>query len=680
MHKSTDQAVLTKAELRELLDARQDLVSRVAAGGAEVPTTSMHWKREATNLQWLVRQMSWPAPWVEAEPRAATEPRWDRALARLGKAKAKARAATGDAAPEEAVAGGAEAEGGEAGADRDGGEEERAEEAGGAAASQLANDDAELVRDFEALGAGERAGAAAAGAEEEEGAEGSAPWAAPEELWRRAPPGRPLPDAFGYGRIPAFWFTLNLPYNHLREIHRFRRAATQLAERREQPRPLEDADDAAVGSADPRSRQDLEARCQWVLDNPDLVATMHALRVELNVRYVMSDVVPADPQRPFQYWLRFEFGKGGNPHAHGLCYVPGNPESDLVVRDAAALERMLRERERQRLGPQDRDLRTWAEAQRQVAEFYDPYVSERHPCKDVAGAPLWPFTEPLYTGELRGEAFPALGRPQTADLLGLLEEVFAVDPAHPDREPDVEKVKYLLLALLESGQRHTGHGHRAPGPEEPCARRLPARAARRRADGGGDEVPEAGAGGAAAAPDRLQPDDAGEGEGAAAAAAAGAGGGGGAARAEETATEGARPMPPPPPEAGEEFYCRYLFPRPLRLPSDAAAGGPGAVVDDPYRPELRNLFLQRNDTLLNNFEAHLLLANLGNIDWRPLLNLWSVLEYLTKYTAKGGQASGHLGRVFEEVLQRVVDWEVEDGVRDLAPRDHEVLEPHPRRP
>ena len=73
------------------------------------------------------------------------------------------------------------------------------------------------------------AGAAAAGAEQED-AEGRAPWAAPEELWRRAPPGRALPDAFGYGRIPVFWFTLNLPYNHLREIHRFRRAATQLAE------------------------------------------------------------------------------------------------------------------------------------------------------------------------------------------------------------------------------------------------------------------------------------------------------------------------------------------------------------------------------------------------------------------------------------------------------------------
>ena len=59
---------------------------------------------------------------------------------------AKARAAAGGAAPEEAVAGGAEAEGGEDGADRDGGEEELAEEAGGAA-SQLASDDVELVRD-----------------------------------------------------------------------------------------------------------------------------------------------------------------------------------------------------------------------------------------------------------------------------------------------------------------------------------------------------------------------------------------------------------------------------------------------------------------------------------------------------------------------------------------------------
>ena len=87
--------------------------------------------------------------------------------------------------------------------------------------------------------------------------------------------------------------------------------------------------------------------------------------------------------------------------------------------------------------------------------------------------------------------------------------------------------------------------------------------------------------------------------------------------------------------------------------------------DDPFRPDLRNLFLERNDSLLNNFESHLLLMNLGNIDWRALLNLWSVLEYLTKYTAKGGQASRHLGRVFEEVLGEIFQWDLEDGVRDM---------------
>jgi hypothetical protein len=81
----------------------------------------------------------------------------------------------------------------------------------------------------------------------------------------------------------------------------------------------------------------------------------------------------------------------------------------------------------------------------------------------------------------------------------------------------------------------------------------------------------------------------------------------------------------------DELYCRYLFPRELRLPEPGA--GPGTIEDDPFREDLRNLFLQRNDTLLNFYEPHLLLMNLGNIDWRALLNLWSVLEYLTKYTA-----------------------------------------------
>ena len=111
-----------------------------------------------------------------------------------------------------------------------------------------------------------------------------------------------------------------------------------------------------------------------------------------------------------------------------------------------------------------------------------------------------------------------------------------------------------------------------------------------------------------------------------------------------------------------KVYCRYLFPRRLWQPE---SGGRGVVLDDPYRDDLRNLFLERNDSLLNNFEPHLLLMNMGNIDWRALLNLWSVLEYLTKYTAKGGQPSKHLGRVFEEVIENIFQWDEEDGVHDM---------------
>ena len=75
----------------------------------------------------------------------------------------------------------------------------------------------------------------------------------------------------------------------------------------------------------------------------------------------------------------------------------------------------------------------------------------------------------------------------------------------------------------------------------------------------------------------------------------------------------------------------------------------GKVVEDPYREGLFNLFLSRNDPLINSFEAHLLLANLGNIDWRPLINLWAVLEYLTKYSAKASKPTKQLTSLFDEV-------------------------------
>ena len=49
----------------------------------------------------------------------------------------------------------------------------------------------------------------------------------PRDLWQ-TPPVHVVSDGYGYNRIPAFWFTLNLPFNYLFEIHRFQRAVEEL--------------------------------------------------------------------------------------------------------------------------------------------------------------------------------------------------------------------------------------------------------------------------------------------------------------------------------------------------------------------------------------------------------------------------------------------------------------------
>ena len=55
-------------------------------------------------------------------------------------------------------------------------------------------------------------------------------------------------------------------------------------------------------------------------------------------------------------------------------------------------------------------------------------------------------------------------------------------------------------------------------------------------------------------------------------------------------------------------YCRYLFPREQFIPTETQKG---QVRADPYRQNLLNLFLARNDPLINNFEEHLLLMTVA---------------------------------------------------------------------
>ena len=68
VHKQSGQSALTKTDLKRLVAEREDLVRRIAAFGAEIPTTPMFWKRHGNELEWIVRQMSWKPPWCPANP------------------------------------------------------------------------------------------------------------------------------------------------------------------------------------------------------------------------------------------------------------------------------------------------------------------------------------------------------------------------------------------------------------------------------------------------------------------------------------------------------------------------------------------------------------------------------------------------------------------------------------
>ena len=151
----------------------------------------------------------------------------------------------------------------------------------------------------------------------------------PRVLWT-APVALNTHDDWGCPRIPAFWYTLNLPFNYLHEIHRFE-AATRACM------------DSFCKVTAPSSGKDVtreERRRQWVMDNADIVAVLHAVRVELLVRQVMIHIVPESELEPFLYWLRFEWGSNGNPHAHGLAFVAGNPYFEQVLRDEAQREEL----------------------------------------------------------------------------------------------------------------------------------------------------------------------------------------------------------------------------------------------------------------------------------------------------------------------------------------------------
>ena len=106
------------------------------------------------------------------------------------------------------------------------------------------------------------------------------------------------------------------------------------------------------------------------------------------------------------------------------------------------------------------------------------------------------------------------------------------------------------------------------------------------------------------------------------------------------------------------LYCRYGFPHPLL---DRGGGGQVEVSkgDRPGRWQAR---FPRNDAYVCGYEPHVLLANMGNVDWRPCLNLWAVVEYITKYATKPASGSRKMGDVLKDAVAEVCKY---------APKDEE---------
>ena len=73
----------------------------------------------------------------------------------------------------------------------------------------------------------------------------------------------------------------------------------------------------------------------------------------------------------------------------------------------------------------------------------------------------------------------------------------------------------------------------------------------------------------------------------------------------------------------------------------------------------------RNDRLVCSYEAHVLLANMGNVDWRPCLNLWAVVEYICKYATKAPEGSRSMSDTLKAAVEEVCKYTKEGEHVDL---------------
>jgi hypothetical protein len=95
--------------------------------------------------------------------------------------------------------------------------------------------------------------------------------------------------------------------------------------------------------------------------------------------------------------------------------------------------------------------------------------------------------------------------------------------------------------------------------------------------------------------------------------------------------------------------CRYGFPHEL-APREGARRVRLVKGDREGQWFVR---FPRNDALCCSHEEHVLLGNMGNVDWRPCLNLWAVVQYISKYATKAPKGSRRLNEVLHDSVDEV---------------------------
>ncbi len=142
-----------------------------------------------------------------------------------------------------------------------------------------------------------------------------------------------LHDEVGLFRRGTLWWTLNVKYYLVHDIHRFSTPTSAvvpviLRSDAAATAPVTD-DNVQVFGAEPITWSNAistsQTRNLFLRDNPDIASYIFALRAELTMRIVMPTIVPHSHDAKFICMARFEEGNYCSPHCHGLSYVSDHP-------------------------------------------------------------------------------------------------------------------------------------------------------------------------------------------------------------------------------------------------------------------------------------------------------------------------------------------------------------------